>query len=297
MISSEKIDLLAKAFVAAQAELEAVPKAQTAKIEGRGAQYSYRYADLAAVWGSIRAILAKHKLGVFQSPATLHESTASVTTRLIHESGQWIESDPLTLGTGDGRPQTVGSAVTYARRYSLASMLGIVADEDDDGAAAHNTEAPKKALLGAEGAATLAKHLADRGVAMKELRVEMYKLRLFDALRGVEATPEQWPESVIPELKKILAKWPVQEAKPAAPEAPDATPELVIKSVEAKWAKAMGKNKPSFGEPKTAKQMADIMLKGSDWNEIPEGPMRLRQMLEDLEQGLVIFPTGHKIPF
>jgi len=86
--------------------------------------------------------LAKHGLAVTQGISfqqgfsdnanVLHDT---LTTTLIHKSGQWIQSEmPLHLPKQD--PQGQGSAVTYARRYAYMAILGLVADDDDDGNAA-----------------------------------------------------------------------------------------------------------------------------------------------------------------
>lgn len=80
-------------------------------------------------------MLAKHGLSVAQGGGTLVEKTMQYTTMLLHTSGEWLKSTvdvPLDKIT----PQGLGSAITYARRYGLAAMLGMVADEDDDGQAA-----------------------------------------------------------------------------------------------------------------------------------------------------------------
>jgi hypothetical protein len=71
-------------------------------------------------------------------------------TRLLHTSGQWIASEhPLPMS---GKPQEIGSALTYARRYSLSALLGIAADEDDDANAASrsNGKDNTEKLLNAE---------------------------------------------------------------------------------------------------------------------------------------------------
>jgi hypothetical protein len=94
--------------------------------------------------------LAKHGLAVTQgisfqqgfsdAAAVLHDT---LTTSLIHKSGQWIESEmPLHLPKQD--PQGQGSAVTYARRYAYMAILGLVADDDDDGNAASRPKVQPK---------------------------------------------------------------------------------------------------------------------------------------------------------
>ena len=56
-------------------------------------------------------------------------------TLLLHESGEWIETEPLQMKLEKNTPQGVGSAVTYGRRYQISSVLGLASEEDDDGEA------------------------------------------------------------------------------------------------------------------------------------------------------------------
>jgi len=70
--------------------------------------------------------------------------TITVHTTLIHTTGEWIRGS-LTLTFTKPDPQAAGSAITYAKRYGLAGMVGIVAEDDDDGnAASRQTEKPKE---------------------------------------------------------------------------------------------------------------------------------------------------------
>lgn len=127
MQQSESIATLAPALVAAQAELDhAVKGSQNPHLRNR-------YADLAAVIDAVRPVFAKHGLGFIQSPS-FADGLVSVTTRLFHTSGEWMEgtlSSPVSKQDAQG----VGSAITYCRRYSLAAMSGI-SQADDDGEAA-----------------------------------------------------------------------------------------------------------------------------------------------------------------
>lgn len=134
--SSDTINDLAAALVKAQAEMPGVPKATRGQV-GNAVRY---YADLATVVEVVQPVLAKHQLAYVQLPTGAEHGHVAVTTRLIHESGQWLEST-LTMPGGNGGPQQVGSAITYARRYSLMAMLGL-APEDDDAAAAQQSHRP-----------------------------------------------------------------------------------------------------------------------------------------------------------
>lgn len=129
MKKSESICDLAKALAKVQASL--VP----AKRDSTNPYFNSTYADLSSVWESCRETLAKNGLCIIQGNSVGAEKTLIVETILIHESGQWVQSE-LCLPLSKADPQGVGSAMTYGRRYGLAAIVGIVADADDDGNAA-----------------------------------------------------------------------------------------------------------------------------------------------------------------
>ena len=105
--------------------------------------FKSKYAPLHATLDLVRAELAEHNLGVIQGAASLN-GQVGVVTRIVHTSGEWIESDALLLHPAKDDPQGGGSAVTYARRYSLEAMLGICGEVDDDGNAASKPKAASK---------------------------------------------------------------------------------------------------------------------------------------------------------
>lgn len=126
MKTSESILKIAAAIVAFQSEVKN-PANSTVNTF-----FNSKYAPLGEILTAVRPILAKHGLAVLQSPSA-QDATVSVTTTLFHSSGEWVESDPLTLKLDKPTAQGAGSAVTYARRYSLAAMLAISGEDDDDG--------------------------------------------------------------------------------------------------------------------------------------------------------------------
>src|SRR5699024_5628712 len=97
--------------------------------------FKSKYAPLNDVLNTVRPILSKHGLSVLQAPHTEGENV-TITTILMHESGEWIESPPLSLKMDKVTAQGAGSAITYARRYALSAVLGISSEDDDDGNAA-----------------------------------------------------------------------------------------------------------------------------------------------------------------
>ena len=147
--SSDELNELAKALSAAQGEFPAIPKSHTGKIQGEGKrgayEYTYHYADLADTVAAAQPILTTHGLSVAQFPEYDGVGEDLLTTRVMHESGQWLESS-MRLLMAKQDPQGQGSAVTYARRYSYCAALGIVADEDDDGAAASQPAAKPRTI-------------------------------------------------------------------------------------------------------------------------------------------------------
>ena len=102
--------------------------------------FKSKYAPLETVLNAVRPILSKHGLSIIQAPSSEGEYV-SITTTLLHESGEWIEFAPLNLKTDKNTAQGAGSAITYARRYAISAILGIASEEDDDG---NNAEPTKK---------------------------------------------------------------------------------------------------------------------------------------------------------
>jgi hypothetical protein len=100
-----------------------------------------KYVDLA---GCIEAVVdALNAAGIALIQRTSEDSTGvTVETVFVHESGEMMECGKLHVPASKQDAQGYGSALTYARRYSLMAAAGI-APEDDDGNAASKTPAPK----------------------------------------------------------------------------------------------------------------------------------------------------------
>lgn len=131
MRRSDTIAELSKALTKFQKSAPKIVKDKTAKVPTKnGSEYSYKYADLSTIWDAIRGALADNELSVAQSPTTLQGDEA-LTSLIMHSSGEWIE-ETMKLKVVQDSPQGQGSAITYARRYMLCAMLGIVADDDTD---------------------------------------------------------------------------------------------------------------------------------------------------------------------
>jgi hypothetical protein len=124
MTQSTEIGELAAALAKAQGEF------QTVAYDSTNPHFRNRYASLAAFESSIRPVLSRHGLSYAQLPDSA-DGQYRLYTRLMHSSGQWLQrSIGLMLQKQD--MQGLGSAITYARRYALAAIVGLSADEDDD---------------------------------------------------------------------------------------------------------------------------------------------------------------------
>lgn len=121
----------AEAFLALQHSIKPAIKDAT------NPAFRSKYADLGAVWEAVKEPLHDAGFSVIQSP-DFDGSDMWLKTTILHVSGEKMEGRyPIRPVKHD--PQGVGSALTYARRYSISAMLGVIADDDDDGNAASNS--------------------------------------------------------------------------------------------------------------------------------------------------------------
>lgn len=133
MNHSESIKEIAAALADFQSEVKDPAR------DGENPHFRSKYVQIDGLLAAVRPILSKHGLSVVQSTGGDGQDI-SVTTEIMHTSGEWIRTDALILKAVKADPQGAGSAVTYGRRYSLSAALGVAWDDDDDGNAA---SAPK----------------------------------------------------------------------------------------------------------------------------------------------------------
>ena len=121
MEKSETIGKLTLALSKVQSQL------RPAKENSKNPFFKSSYADLGAVWDSVRKLLADNELAIIQMPTDV----GGVTTILSHSSGEYLASTCYIPAKEDAHG--VGSAISYARRYALASFVGVITGDDDDG--------------------------------------------------------------------------------------------------------------------------------------------------------------------
>jgi hypothetical protein len=136
MQKSESINEIATALAKAQSKMA------LAERDTVNPFFNKSYADLASVWEACRAPLTENGLSVVQFPSA-EGNVVTVDTMLIHTSGQWFSSTLSVVSKKDDA-QGIGSSITYLRRYSLQSMVG-VAPDDDDGNASVGGPPPEQA--------------------------------------------------------------------------------------------------------------------------------------------------------
>jgi hypothetical protein len=132
MRTSETIDAIAAALAKAQGEVTNPVFNKT------NPHFKSAYADLSSVLNAVRPVFSKHGIAIMQM-TNLEDAGVVLYTRLVHTTGQWIESIyPVTTSS---KHQEIAAALTYAKRLSLSAIAGVAGEEDDDGNAANTVPA------------------------------------------------------------------------------------------------------------------------------------------------------------
>lgn len=127
---SDTIAAISDALAKAQAAISNPTKNREVTVKSDKGSYKFKYATFDAILDAVRAPLTANGIWFIQCV-----DGGDMVTRLVHSSGEWLESK-VPMAEVRGGPQQLGSALTYMKRYGLCAALGIAADEDDDGNAA-----------------------------------------------------------------------------------------------------------------------------------------------------------------
>lgn len=168
MKSSESVTKISAALLKAQRSITFAAKDAT------NPHFKNKYADLPAVIDAIKPALNEAGIMFMQTPSPSDSGSLALTTRLLHESGEWIE-DTATVPLPKNDPQGYGSAMTYARRYSLAAMTGLYQDDDDGNAA---MKPAKEAVLNAQQIEIINQTATEKGVKTANI-LKHYKAKTF----------------------------------------------------------------------------------------------------------------------
>jgi len=203
MNKSDSIVELSKALAAAQGEM------QNATKNAKNPHFRSNYADLGEILNVVRPVFAKHGLGIVQMP-DFEQGLVEVETLLTHQSGEYISSR-IRVPVGKNDAQGVGSAITYARRYSLAAVAGIGQEDDDGNGAVHGQQqrpqqAPRqqaqqqqakplsvdnvvKAINGAADAATVNKYVMNAQSRADQQQMQTIQQAATARLEQLEGVP------------------------------------------------------------------------------------------------------------
>src|SRR5947209_16598550 len=134
---SETVGAIASALAKAQADLENPQRTLTAVIHSpfpREDSRTFRYASLATGLDIVRKALSQHEIATVQTTGIDHDAgLIRLTTMLAHSSGEWMSSDwPVCPVSETSAPHKMGTALTYARRYALFTLVGITGEDDLD---------------------------------------------------------------------------------------------------------------------------------------------------------------------
>lgn len=134
MKKSETLTEFSKAFAKTQQEMKQPLK------DANNPFFKSKYVPLENVVEAITESASKNGLSFTQLPSSDEAGNVTVGTLVMHSSGEWIEYDPIKMKPVKNDPQSIGSAITYAKRYALSAIFGITSDQDDDGNEATQTK-------------------------------------------------------------------------------------------------------------------------------------------------------------
>ncbi len=133
MKHSESLEHIAPALIAAQGMIQGAIK------DANNPFFKSSYADLESCWDAVKPALQANGLAIVQTMSFVPEAGPSLITMLLHSTGEYISGEqPVCAKTNT--PQDMGSAITYARRYGLSAIVGLI-QVDDDGHAATKPKA------------------------------------------------------------------------------------------------------------------------------------------------------------
>jgi len=183
MITSEALDKFAPAFLKAQMEMDNASK------NANNPAFRTKYANLEGVIDAVKPALNANGIAILQSGSPSQSGQLTMTTRLLHTSGQWIE-DTAECQLSKNDPQGFGSAMTYLRRYNAAAICGIT-QEDDDGNAASQpsqsfTQGRAQSREPANGNGAAAKAQQTRAQTLSQVRDHI------DAFLQKTSDPDGW---------------------------------------------------------------------------------------------------------
>lgn len=186
-MKTEKKEPLAAAFAAALAEMPSPALDKVNSAFGR-----FRYASLGSFLDTCRPHLARFGLGLASDFEPIADGNLMCWTVIRDATGETLRLAPVPVRVDLAKPQATGSAMTYARRYSLSAALGVVGDEDDD-ANATNDPKPAAKIQMPKAIATAAPKPAPAKPAVNEdTGYEVVRIASVDTKEGTTKAGKAW---------------------------------------------------------------------------------------------------------
>lgn len=175
----------------------------------KGYSYTFEYTDLTGIFDAIKPSFVKNGLSVTQDVKSILDGGSlflSVTTRIVHSSGQFFESSPMIVHPNESI-QDMGGQVTYLKRYSLSAMLGISTEQDDDANASLGNEAtfddkPETPSKASTKQLDFVDSLLKKNVSDKFTKEQLYQVLLKKMNTTVEM--KDWTPSQASQAIKVL---------------------------------------------------------------------------------------------
>lgn len=199
----ETIKNLAKALVKATAQIEGASKDST------NPHFRNKYADLASVTDAIKKPLNDNGLTYSQIIHRL-EGGVGVETLIIHESGETMSNGITFVPAPKNDPHGYGSALTYARRYSLSACFGVIQEDDDANGASNKLpiQVPAKPVTKPQPPKTVTKEVKELQPFTEEKYQKLLELHetdptLLDKLQDHYRITQEWKERFYTDTGKI----------------------------------------------------------------------------------------------
>ena len=200
MEMSTDIKELATALSKAQAQVEGAAK------DSANPHFKSKYADLASVWSACREALTKNGLSVAQFPGEMIADRMTMTTMLMHSSGQYLR-ETLSIPLSKVDAQGYGSATTYARRYALAAVVGVCPEDDDGNAASQGSPGRQSGTQGQKPVGNIdEKQLSDLTALADEVKANMGAFCDYLKVASLEQLPISRYQEAVRALEAKRAK-------------------------------------------------------------------------------------------
>ncbi|AKS69268.1 single-stranded DNA-binding protein [Staphylococcus schleiferi] len=163
MNKSESVVEINKAMVAFRKEVKQPIK------DKNNPFFKSKYVPLENVVEAIDEAATPHGLSYTQWALNDSDGRVGVATMLMHESGEYIEYDPVFMNAEKNTPQGAGSLISYLKRYSLSAIFGITSDQDDDGNVASGKQVKSEHKASAKAVGTLKEEMLKFSELMQSL--------------------------------------------------------------------------------------------------------------------------------